>query len=183
VSDKKIISFLNRSSNPHNDKVDFRTPPYLFHWIEKNFGVIDYDAACIDGLNNLATALRLEDEWPKGSIVYSNPPFDSDSIEKWFVKGEYHAANGGIHIMCIPNKITQVFFSKMITRFDEIVFLGGRVNFISPYAAKGGASMSGTLITRQGGFTKHHDTPIIRGVLLSDMKKEYKMNTQHGVNQ
>ena len=174
MSDIKIKSYLNRGSHLHNDKVDFRTPPYLFHWIEENFGIIDYDAACVDGLNNLSKPLRLEEEWPKGSTIYSNPPFDSPSIEKWFVKGEIHAANGGVHIMCIPNKICQVFFSKMITRFDEIVFLGGRVNFISPYAVKGGASMSGTLITRQGGLTKYHDTPIIRGVLLSDMKKQYQ---------
>ena len=166
----KAEHFVNRGQHEHNDKSDFRTPPFLFSYIQDKFGEIEYDGACVDGLNNLATPLRLEDEWPIGSTVYSNPPFDSGSIEKWFDKGELHAKDGGVHIMCLPEKICQVFFNRMITSFEEIIFLGGRINFISPYSVKGGTSMNGTIITRQGG-KKYHNSPIISGVLIRDLKK------------
>ena len=174
MGDNQAKHFLDRQGHEHNDKSDFRTPPYLFAFIEDRFGKVEFDAACIDGLNNLAPALRLEDEWPKGSLVYSNPPFDSESIQAWFEKGERHAANGGVHIMCLPMKMTQCFFNPMIERFNEIIFLGGRINFISPYAVKGGTSMNGTILTRQGGECKYHDTPIIEGVLIRDLKAAYR---------
>ena len=180
MSDEKARAYIGRNTHEHTDQSDFRTPPYLFDWINDSWGV-EYDGACIDGLNNLATPLRLEDEWPIGSVVYSNPPFDSPSIVKWFEKGQDHAAKGGIHIMCLPNKICQVFFSSMIDRFNEIVFLGGRINFDSPYAVKGGTSMSGTIITRQGGECLHHDTPIIRGVLIRELKKRWRDKQHEGL--
>ena len=171
-SEKKVRAFLNRPEHEHNNKSDFRTPLYLFKFIEDCFGKVEYDGACIDGLNNLATALRLEDEWPKGSLVYSNPPFDSASIEAWFEKGEEHAANGGVHIMCLPMKMTQCFFHPMIERFNQIIFLGGRINFISPYAVKGGSSMNGTIITRQGGVAPFC-RPMVGGELIRDLKAKY----------
>ena len=166
-------AYVRRDIHPNNSECDFRTPAYLWRWINDRFGEIEYDGACEAGVNNLATPLRLEDSWPIGATVYSNPPFDSDSIVKWFEKGEELAANGGVHIMCLPNKISQVFFQPLIARFDEIIFLGGRVNFESPHAVKGGASMSGTMITRQGG-KRVKNSPIIEGILLKDIKKEWR---------
>ena len=170
MSERKISSFLNRGQHQHNDKDDFRTPPYLWWWINREFGSIDYDGACTPGLNNLAEPLRLEEKWPSASVVYSNPPFDSPSIEKWFDKGSEHSENGGTHIMLLPDKLCQVFMSRMISHFSQIVFLGGRVNFISPYAVSGGASMSGSIITVQ----TQTELPKVRSVLLRDIKKEYK---------
>ena len=68
------------SKTKFSDQVDFRTPPYLFNYIKSLYGRVDYDGACFaDGSNALATPLRLENEWPDG-IIYSNPPFDDDSI-------------------------------------------------------------------------------------------------------
>lgn len=170
-------AFLNRQAHEHNDKSDFRTPPYLFSFIEDRFGVVEYDGACVGGLNNLAKPLRLEDEWPVGSIVYSNPPFDSESIEKWIRKGDQHALEGGVHIMCMPDKLTHCFMSELIPLFDEIIFLGGRVNFISPYAVKGGTSMNGTIITRQGGIHPlQRWRPLVSTILIRDLKKAFPSN-------
>jgi len=166
MSLRRAIAYVDRR-HEHNNKDDFRTPKYLFNYIDDLYS-IQYDAACTPGLNNLAKPLRLEDEWPKGSTVYSNPPYDSESMINWFWKGEKHKAEGGIHIMLIPNKLSQCFMSEMIPCFDEIIFLGGRVNFESPFAVKGGASMSGSIITRQGG-----ERSGIRSVLLRDLKKRY----------
>ena len=168
MSENRALAFVNRS-HPHTMKDDFRTPKYLFHYIDSRFS-IEYDGACVEGINNLAQPLRLEGSWPIGSTVYSNPPYDADSITKWFEKGERHKAEGGVHIMLIPNKLSQVFMSEMLPKFDEIIFLGGRVNFDSPYAVKGGASMSGSVITRQGGIP----APKVRSVLLRDLKTRYQ---------
>jgi hypothetical protein len=165
----KANHFLNRGQHAHNDKDDFRTPAYLLRFIEDHFGRIDYDGACTPGLNNVATALRLEEPWPIG-LVYSNPPYDKDSILAWFAKGEELANAGGTHVMCLPEKVTQTFFVPLIERFEEIIFLGGRVNFVSPYAVKGGASMNGTILTRQGG---DKTGLAVSGVLLRDLKARY----------
>ena len=117
MSEERAIAFVNRN-HPHNDKDDFRTPQYLFSYIDDRYS-IEYDGACTPGVNNLALPLRLEDDWPKSSVVYSNPPYDSESMINWFWKGEKHKAEGGVHIMLIPNKLSQCFMSEMIPRFDE----------------------------------------------------------------
>jgi len=160
------------AAQEHNKKDDFRTPPYLLRFIEEKFGEIEYDAACEDGLNNVAPALRLEDPWPEGTLIYSNPPYDMESITAWFNKGQEHAKTGGVHIMCLPEKVTQTFFTPFIAQFDEIIFLGGRINFISPYSVKGGTSMNGTIITRQGGESVA-SKPLVSGVLIRDLKAKY----------
>ena len=126
---------------------DFRTPSYLIEWINNEFGPIDFDGACEDGVNNLFESLRLEEEWPKGSIVYSNPPFDTPSILKWFAKGLEHSKNGGTHIMLIPNKLCQkTFVDNINPNIETMVFLGGRINFEGPNIVKGGSSRNGCLI-------------------------------------
>tara|TARA_R110000851_G_scaffold194482_3_gene345292 strand:- start:1057 stop:1599 length:543 start_codon:yes stop_codon:yes gene_type:complete len=178
---KKHEAFLMRNKHKHNDKDDFRTPPYLFAYIEKRYGKIDFDGACTPDVNNLAAPLRLEDEWPVGATIYSNPPFDSESITKWVKKGRKHALNGGTHIMLLPDKLTQCFFAELFPMIQEIIFLGGRVNFVSPYAVKGGASMSGSIIIAQKQRVRlPRDLTIIAvdNVLIRDLKKQYN----EGVN-
>jgi len=126
---------------------DFRTPEYLMKWIDSRFGPVDYDAACEPGVNNLFSPLRLEQVWPIGSTVYSNPPYDAPSIIKWFNKGLKHVEKGGTHIMLIPNKLCQKSFIESIHPFIQtIVFIGGRVNFEGPNITKGGSSRSGSII-------------------------------------
>ena len=170
MSEAKSAAFAqNIHPNTHED--DFRTPAYLFDWINDIFGPVEYDAAC-DEINNLATPLRLEDDWPVGSVIYTNPPFDSQSIAAWFDKGRIHADNGGIHIMCLPNKLCQTFFTERISQCDEILLLGGRVDFSGPFSTPGGASRTGTVI-----IVQHWDrpfSPIVRGIRLRDLKARYK---------
>mgnify|MGYP003123757532 FL=1 len=72
--------------------------------------------------------------------------------------------------MIIPDKLTQVFFKNLFPLIDEIVFLGGRVNFESPYAVKGGTSMNGSVILVQRGL---EGMPSVDAVLLRDMKKAF----------
>lgn len=134
----------------YTDMVDFRTPRYIFKYLN-TIEKIEYDGACQDGINNLATSLRLEDEWPEG-CVYSNPPFDNDSIIKWVKKGYIHSRKSekNTHIMLIPNKLTQVKIQEHCSnKIDSLIFLGGRVDFDSIYSVKGGSSRMGSVILIQ----------------------------------
>lgn len=166
---KKSAAFIQRNKHKHNNKDDFRTPKYLWNFIN-DIASIDYDGACQIGINNLAKALKLEEEWPHNSVIYSNPPFDAKSIIKWTKKGYYHRQNEGTHIMLLPNKLCQVFMYDLVGLFDKIIYLHGRVDFDSPYAVKGGASMSGSIIVIQSKKT----FPIIKHWKISTLKERYK---------
>ena len=53
--------------------------------------------------------------------------------------------------MLIPNKLNVVSIQKECSwTFDHLIFLGGRVDFPSPYAVKGGASRNGSILIIQG---------------------------------
>ena len=164
------------SKTKYSDQVDFRTPNYLFEYIKSLYGYVQYDGACFeDGSNALAYPLRLEQEWPNG-IIYSNPPFDNESIIKWINKGYIHsrANKNNVHIMLIPNKLNHVKIQKNgFDLIDEIIFLGGRVDFKSPYATKGGASRNGSIILIQDSTLNEHEKKF-SFKLLSELKEEYK---------
>jgi len=134
---------------PKTDMVDFRTPAYLFSYINSLY-TIEYDGACSPGINNLAKPLRLEEEWPQG-VIYSNPPFDITSICAWLEKGWNHSRKhySNVHILLLPNKLTQVKLHDFSHMIDKIIFLGGRVDFDSPHAVKGGTSRMGSIIVIQ----------------------------------
>lgn len=76
--------------------------------------------------------------------------------------------------MCIPtSKLCQVFFSSRIEQINEIVFLGGRVNFEGPFQVKGGSSRSGTVIIIQRPRVIPSNICITWSALLSDLKRRY----------
>ena len=143
-----------------SDQVDFRTPPYLFEYIKSLYGYVQYDGACFeDGSNALAYPIRLEDEWPSG-IIYSNHPFDDDSIISWINKGWNHSRKdkNNVHIMLIPNKLNHVKIQKNgFNLIDRIIFLGGRVDFKSQYPTKVGASRNGSIILIQDSTLNVHE--------------------------
>ena len=171
--DLRFFTMSNKTE--FSDQVDFRTPEYLFEFIKSLYGRIDYDGACFeDGSNALAPPLRLENEWPNG-IIYSNPPFDTDSIVKWIDKGFNHVQNNknNIHIMLIPNKLCFVKLQKLsFDKISKIICLGGRVNFISSFSIKGGSSRNGSIILIQENNSNENIT--IEFKLLSQIKEEFK---------
>jgi len=159
---------------PKTDMVDFRTPLYLQKFIKDHWD-FEYDAACEAGVNNLAKPLRLEDEWVNNTIIYSNPPFDDESLIKWIKKGhewvQQHTRN--IHVILIPNKLNHVKIQKE-TRgmINKLIFLGGRVDFDSIHSVKGGSSRNGSVLIIQG-HQSEYSKRSFDFILLSDLKKEY----------
>lgn len=151
-----------------SDMVDFRTPMYLWAYIDSRFNV-EYDGACQEGVNNLAKPLRLEDNWPDG-VIYSNPPFDTDSIIKWAIKGYEHSRKNdkNVHLLLIPDKLNHVKIQRECCHtFDKIIFFGGRIDFPSPYAVKGGASRNGSILIVQSMNIDRNNEYI----LLSEIKQ------------
>ena len=166
MSEKKIKAF----NAPSCGLDDFRTPAYLLDFIRLRWG-LDYDAACTPNVNNVVPkTLRLEEEWPKKkwpTTIYSNPPFDTKSIIKWIHKGydwvnkdgedKKSKRNERIHVMLIPNKLTVVELQKECTigvnpMWNDIIFLGGRINFEGPNVVKGGASRNGCVLLIQRSY-------------------------------
>lgn len=159
-----------------SDQVDFRTPQYLFEYIKSLYGHVQYDGACFeDGSNALAYPLRLEEEWPSG-IIYSNPPFDDESIIKWINRGWEHSRKhkNNVHIMLIPNKLNHVKIQKNgFDLIDRLIFLGGRVDFKSEFSTKGGASRNGSIILIQDQTLNHYEKTF-SFKLLSQLKEEFQ---------
>ena len=169
MSDKRYLT-MNKKLK-YTDMVDFRTPKYLENYIRDRWN-FQFDGACEAGVNNLAEPLRLEDDWKNDCVIYSNPPFDDDSIIKWIKKGyEWSQKHrGNIHVILIPNKLNHVKIQKETKgMINKLVFLGGRVNFDSIYSVKGGSSRNGSVIIVQTYFLDNS----IDFVLLSDLKKKY----------
>ena len=130
-------------------------------------------------MNNLTTPLRLEEDWPNG-VIYSNPPFDTPSIIKWALKGFEHSrkAEGNIHVMLIPNKLNFVKIQTECSHtFDKLIFLGGRVDFSSPYSIKGGTSRNGSVLVIQYENNDDRDIELSKYneyILLSELKERFK---------
>ena len=169
MSDKRYLTMSKKL--PKTDMVDFRTPLYLQKYIKENWN-FQFDGACEDGVNNLAKALRLEDEWENNVCVYSNPPFDDESLIKWIKKGHNWVKKhkGNVHVILIPNKLNHVKIQKETKgMINKLIFLGGRVNCDSIHSVKGGTSRNGSVLIIQS----YYDDCSIDFVLLSDLKKKY----------
>jgi hypothetical protein len=96
------------------------------------------------------------------------------------LKGFEHSrkAEGNIHVMLIPNKLNFVKIQKECSHtFDKLIFLGGRVDFYSPYSVKGGASRNGSVLVIQYENNDDRDIELSKYneyFLLSELKERFK---------
>jgi len=166
-------AFIQRS-HEHNNKDDFRTPIYLINWLKSKFGDLLRDGACSEEnkkgepINVFDFNLISKNEW-----IYVNPPFDTPSIIKFVEACSLIESNDRVFLL--PNKLCQKSFCLNVNKhFDEIHMLGGRIDFVSPYAVKGGTSMNGCFIgvmrSDEGKKNKH---PVVYCHTLSDLKKRF----------
>ena len=144
---KKQRGFISIHERTHEE--DFRTPKYLVEYMKHRFGEKFYDACYNQNFDNCLErpyipniTIPNNDEW-----VYFNPPFHSDKIH-YFIDLAVELKKIGItSVFLLPNKLCQVAFVERINpHFSKIIFLGGRINFISEYSVKGGSSRNGCFI-------------------------------------
>ena len=173
---KKAEAFLNRSKHEHNDKDDFRTPMFLIRYLKSIYGDGLRDGASSEEnkkgkpVNVFKPGLIEENEW-----IFINPPFDTPSILKFVEAGSKLAQNNPV-VFLLPNKLCQKgFVLNVVPHFDEVILLGGRINFEGPYSTKGGTSMNGCffgVINPPGTYMKN-DKAVISIQTLSNLKSIY----------
>lgn len=178
MSDKKIKHFIQRHLNEHNQKDDFRTPMYIINWLKSRYGYNLLDAACSEEnkkgeyINIFKKPAQYEifspDTW-----IYINPPFDMKNVIKFTQAAAQWASKGWPVVMLLPNKLcSKSYCEKVNIHFDEIICLGGRINFDSPYSVKGGTSMNGCFLGIMcGDVTEKNEYPVVKSLTLSEIKK------------
>jgi len=171
MGEEKRRAFMTRQ-HEHNDKDDFRTPMYIIKWLKSKFGEGLRDGACTPGVNNKGEPINIfgfhliaKDEW-----IYINPPFDTPSVVMFAESARLRANKGITVVMLLPNKLCQVGFVNGVNlHFDEVWTLGGRINFESPYAVAGGASMNGCFLGIMYQDRKEHT--LLKHYTLSEIKR------------
>lgn len=178
VSDNQIKHFINRGIHPHNEKDDFRTPMYIIDWLKDHFGDNLLDAACSEE-NKKGEYINIFKEPASYAIfdlttwIYINPPFDMQNCIDFTQAGALWNEKGWPVVMLLPNKLcSKSYCEKINIHFDEIICLGGRINFESPYAAKGGTSMNGCFLgIMYGDVMKKNEYPVVKSLTLAQIKK------------
>tara|TARA_Y100000004_G_C8953744_1_gene429799 strand:- start:100 stop:750 length:651 start_codon:yes stop_codon:yes gene_type:complete len=178
--DTRAWHYKARMTHEHNPKDDFRTPDYLIWYLKKQFGSNLLDAACTEenALGDFVNIFVEDDlipfDYTNNGWIYINPPFDMKSIVA-FVKQSYKwFLNGWRVVLLLPNKLcSKTFVTQLNHHFAGIVLLGGRIDFDSPYATKGGTSMNGCFLAILG------DTPTkITNLALSQIKSDFVQNRE-----
>lgn len=167
-------AFIRRKDHEHNTKDDFRTPAYLINYLCSRFGKGLRDGACSEEnkkgepINVFGFHLIEPKEW-----IYVNPPFDTPSIVA-FVDA-CSKLDGNDRVFLLPNKLCQKRFVESVNaHFDEIIMLGGRINFESPYAVKGGTSMNGCFFgIMYADPMKKNEFPIVKSITLAKLKEDF----------
>lgn len=68
----------------------------------------------------------LSSEWPRGDLVWLNPPYSRDTINQWLAKMAEH--NNGIALVFARTE-TEAFFQQCWGRATCLLFLRGRLVF------------------------------------------------------
>lgn len=169
----KRSHFLKRPQHEHNEKDDFRTPMYLINYLKRHFGEGLRDGACSpENMKGEPFNVFSDDSMLKGEWLYINPPYDTPSIIRFVRAAVLHSEKGHDVVFLIPNKLCQKEWCLHINQhFDEIMCLGGRVNFESPYAVKGGSSMNGCFFgIIYGDLSKKNEHPRMSFKTLKSIK-------------
>jgi phage N-6-adenine-methyltransferase len=130
-----------------NPRDTWETPQWLFGWCVRKYGSFDVDAAA--GHHNAKCKKfwtreddALTQDW-SGLAVFANVPFcGGNDIAAWLHKGmdAYKA------IYVLPVRTDVDWWGEVIVLASEIVFIGGRVNFIPPENIKASSNFERTCI-------------------------------------
>lgn len=156
---------------------DFRTPEYIVKWLKYNFGEDFYDACYNENYDNALSTPYIpgKTEPNQGEWVYFNPPFHSNKIPYFIELAKELQLKNIMSVFLLPNKLCQVGFVNNVNRsFDEIIFLGGRINFDSIYSTPGGTSKNGCFIGIVKPLSKIKHYATYRSINLSQIKKAFR---------
>lgn len=116
-------------------KTDWVTPIPLFQNLNKMFGPFTLDSAatkentkCVNFYSPEQNGLIL----PWSGIVFCNPPYGRNVIDKWVKKGYTEAIQNHDSIrivMLLPARVDTKWFHDYCRKAKEIYFIKGRIQF------------------------------------------------------
>jgi phage N-6-adenine-methyltransferase len=124
----------------------WRTPPWLFTWCENRYGPHTIDAAADLTNTKVAKFWTIDDDALKqnwaAENAFCNPPFTrGHDILRWLRKA--HRAT-----FILPARTDTDWFAYALDNAYELIFIGGRVNFIPPPGITGTGNFERTIIVR-----------------------------------
>ena len=125
----------HNSKTPVNERDEWRTPPWLFDWLNARFS-FDVDLAA-DETNALcafyctaesdALARPWHGVWSRGFL---NCPYSN--IDPWVDKAILEQQHGFLTVMVFPSPNGEERFGQVFSHASEIIDIVGRVHFIRP---------------------------------------------------
>lgn len=127
----------HNSKTPKEDRDEWRTPPWLFEWLDDRFDFhIDLAATrentrCSQFYAKEHDALSIKwhiiDNATKG---FCNPPYSN--IDPWLDKAIHEQRHGFLTVMVFPSPNGEDRFGQVFSHASEIIDIVGRVHFLRP---------------------------------------------------
>lgn len=127
----------HNSKTPVNERDEWRTPPWLFEWLDDRFD-FHIDLAATPE-NALCSSFRtkghsaLEETWHEfdhATRGWCNPPYSN--IDPWVEKAIHEQQHGFLTVMVFPSPNGEDRFAKVFSHASEIIDIVGRVHFLRP---------------------------------------------------
>lgn len=141
----------HNSKTPAEDKDSWRTPPWLFAWLDERFE-FDVDLAADDenalcGVYYTRETNALSERWHVPGIAHRgflNCPYSD--IDQWVDKAVHEQARGFLTVMVMPSPNGEDRFAQVFTHASEIIDIIGRVAFLRPDGTECKQNTRGTSI-------------------------------------
>lgn len=127
----------HNSKTPKEDRDEWKTPPWLFAWLDDRFdfhvdlAASDSNALC--GLRYTKYDDALLHAWHKHDNAtkgYANPPYSN--IDPWVEKAILEQQYGFTTVMLFPSPNGEDRFDRVFRHASEIIDIVGRVSFLRP---------------------------------------------------
>ncbi len=137
------------TETPPDEKDLWRTPGWLFRWLNARFAfdvdlAADRDSAVVGAYYSEAA---LQSPWshtyPKG-IGYLNPPYSN--IDPWVWKAIEEMRSGFTTVMVMPSPNGEDRFADVLAHASETIDIVGRVAFIRPNGKEVRGNTRGTSV-------------------------------------
>lgn len=129
-------------------KDEWGTPQELFDRLDALFGFTLDAAATVENAKCKRYFTKedngLARNW-EGNVVWCNPPYSGDQLERWVKKICLEASGGTTIVALIPASTGNAWWTEWINQADVVVFIRKRIAFESPQR-KGNAPFWSALV-------------------------------------
>ena len=141
----------HNSKTPEAERDSWRTPPWLFAWLDERFE-FDVDLAADDdnalcGMHYTQETDGLSQPWYVPGIAHRgflNPPYSD--IDPWVEKLIVEKAAGFLTVMICPSPNGEDRFAQVFRHATEIIDIVGRIAFLKPDGTPVSGNTRGTSV-------------------------------------